>query len=191
MWPVFAAVGDVLNYLKNTLHPLISGRATQTSVNTVSTNVGSNADVTSASGSVHAKLKYLAENSALLLNSRPQFYYISGNDTAVTYTVVNITGQGLAMLMLSRASTYTGADVDLIVDGQVLTNKVIDVSNADINIYGGSQQLFNNSVNDNWPISTDGATPSAVWIGFKESLVFKVRPTAATSLYAAASIMIL
>ncbi|ABR48587.1 hypothetical protein Amet_2433 [Alkaliphilus metalliredigens QYMF] len=44
----------------------ISSRASQPSVNTVSNNVGSNSDSSSASGSVHAKLKELR---SLVLNS--------------------------------------------------------------------------------------------------------------------------
>ena len=55
MWAVFAAVGKVLKYLQDNL----PGKSSQTSVNTVSTNVGSNADAASTTGSNHAKLKEL------------------------------------------------------------------------------------------------------------------------------------
>ncbi|MDO7787504.1 hypothetical protein [Desulforamulus aquiferis] len=86
MWVVFAKAAEIVNYLKTNLSSArtakidnldaavssrmpgttthrdridtnISSRADLTTVNTINTNVGSNADASSASGSVHAKAK--------------------------------------------------------------------------------------------------------------------------------------
>ena len=97
MWPVFAAVGDVLKYLQDTLHPLITGKSSQTSVNTVSTNVGSNADAASSTGSGHAKLKELRarvveRNPVDWASKTLQASTITG--TAQTEVHLDITGSG-------------------------------------------------------------------------------------------------
>lgn len=79
-WAIFAKASEILDYLKTTIN----------------TNVGSDMDASSPTGSVHAKLKDLKQSIT------PEFYtpnvaFVTRNNTGTTawITLVDITGAGM------------------------------------------------------------------------------------------------
>ncbi len=96
MAEIYIADKPTLDSVNTKMDASISSRAAQTTVNTINSNVGSNADAPSASGSVHAKLKDLktaVSSSGKTLRSR--FFTESGTFTVPSgVTEVFITGTG-------------------------------------------------------------------------------------------------
>jgi hypothetical protein len=121
MWPIIKKA--VNSDLSTPLNVLIN--SVKTVIDTVNTNVGSNANAASATGSVHAKLKELRTYITNQINTsqKPRRAIISGSYAAKNLnpgvTALNITGKGklnaLEISFYHQAETY--AYMRITVDG--------------------------------------------------------------------------
>ncbi|AEG61690.1 hypothetical protein [Desulforamulus ruminis] len=110
---------------KDRIDANISSRAAQTTADTINTNVGSNADVSSATGSIHGKLKDIKANISSLASTKGPIG--ASGSSAVTsdsyITVLDISGPGLLhsiRVSSSISNSVDGAGIRITVDGYVL-----------------------------------------------------------------------
>lgn len=108
--------------------------ADKTTLDTINTNIGSNVDTASATGSIHAKLKYLQTPAGIYPTQARGFFFNAKDKTAGTYTVVNVTGCG---------------KVTAIIPGGVGGSAVFSIS---VSVDGGASDviLTNSGTNSGW-----------------------------------------
>ncbi len=89
--------------------------ADKPTLDTINTNVGSNADGSSTTGSIHAKLKTILTSIASLVTSvGPKTYYHGCFNTASTtyVTALSVTGAGEVYAVLTALDTHIKITVD-------------------------------------------------------------------------------
>lgn len=112
-------------------------KSTQDSINT---NVGTNDDVASPTGSVHAKLKDIRTNLGTdFFKGVPKLYAVRGNTAnSTTVTPLNVTGKGFVNqinLGISSAD-YNTSSAKLTIDGTVVFNTSLQNLQDDLSTSG-------------------------------------------------------
>ena len=149
MWAVFAKVAEVANYLKtnlsttragkiDNLDATISSRASASTalsnavwtntragyldgVNNINTNVGSNSDASSPTGSVHAKLKDLKANLGGGVGDYTRFHSGGVSPTIEVGTYITLLDvQGMGELSYCYAHHNSNNKLRITVDGVVI-----------------------------------------------------------------------
>ncbi|SNR86225.1 hypothetical protein SAMN05446037_100178 [Anaerovirgula multivorans] len=125
----------------------ISSRAAQTTANTINTNVGSNSDASSATGSTHAKLKDIRAalntlTANLIQPTKPRSVDFKQSDavSGTWYTVLNITGKGILNRLSAFITIYNEyLQYEITVDGVAVTETTRDTSRTrGLAPFGGS-----------------------------------------------------
>ena len=122
MWPIIkkAVNSDLstpLNTLINNVNSIVNNvkstvNTINTKVNTVNTNVGSKADAASATGSLHAKVAYIAANTGIKSIQRGVITLSSSEITKAATISAVTTGKAMVNLLGVRASDKHGMSSD-------------------------------------------------------------------------------
>lgn len=137
------------------LDATVSTRATQTTLNTVNSNVGSNANAASATGSVHAKLKdvrsYISSLVSQIRNRTQTITYAEADKDSLT-TVRSVSGSGY-FSVFSTVIQLPGS-FKITVDSSVLLN---------------NKELFNGG-----SVTTPGSSGFPIVINMRYNSSYKV-----------------
>lgn len=182
MAEIYIADKPTLDTVNAKMDAAVSTRAAQTTANTINTNIGSNADASSASGSVHAKLKDIKSAVGAVATLPKARSIIKGSfntgNNVTPQTVLSLNGPGSLQLLACRKYDNTSSRdslVKVILDGETLVyNKNNDSSQSNfltvqslISIQDGNYDSFRNIV------SNYGVFPS-LSLDFKTSLVIEM-----------------
>jgi hypothetical protein len=199
MWPIIKKA--VNSDLSTPLNILID--SVKTIANTINTNVGSNADTASATGSLHAKIKeirsYLGGETAKTQRPRGMKRIEWYVNTGTLTDVLNITGKGefLALGHINYSSTSESGRYKIIIDG-------VEIFHGDTGSVGtkiGSNSYYASAFNPGLQVASHTAlqkpvtlakfvdvalSPSSFCIPFKTSLRIQCAQAGTNSAYGVA-----
>jgi hypothetical protein len=206
MWPIIkkAVNSDLstpLNVLIDSVKTIVN--SSKTVIDTIKVNVGSNADASSAAGSVHAKVKELRSfiSGELVKTQRPRgMKRIEWNIDPETLTdVLNIRGKGefLALGHLNYNATGDGGQYKIIVDGV----EIFHGNTGSVGTQLGTSSYYASAFNPGLQVASHTAlpkpttqarfidiavSPSSFCIPFKTSLIIQCARVGTNNVYGVA-----